>query len=157
MADEIQVLPQRELPVTHKAEHEPYEYWKREVIPRAGFPQCIVSVYELPPGKANYPYHYHMANTEVFYILSGMGILTTPNGERPVNAGDFIVCPPGERGAHKITNASMEEPLRYSDFDTASLPDVPHYPDSGKTGVAVRGYPYTFFEDKDEVEYYRGE
>jgi uncharacterized cupin superfamily protein len=33
------------------------------------------SLYELPPGKASWPYHYHTANEEALYVLSGTGTL----------------------------------------------------------------------------------
>ena len=87
--------------------------------------------------KSNYPYHYHAANTEVFYIISGQGILRTPNGNRSIKAGDYIVCPPSENGAHKIINNSSSEILKYIDFDTTNSPDIISYPDSDKTGIII--------------------
>ena len=53
----------------------------------------MVSVYEIPPMKAAYPYHFHHNNEETFYIISGEGILRTPNGEREVGAGDLLFFP----------------------------------------------------------------
>lgn len=155
--DGILIVHEAELVPKRKAEHPDYAYIKREVTPRSRFSQCYVALYELPPHKANYPYHYHLANTETFYIRSGEGVLVTPEGEKSVRAGDFIVCPPGACGAHKLRNASETEPLRYIDFDTANSPDVVHYPDSGKTGVIERAKSSTFFRDADARDYYDGE
>ena len=42
----------------HKAEHEGYEYTRRYFVRRGEARQCVVSVYEIPPGKSAYPYHY---------------------------------------------------------------------------------------------------
>ena len=64
----------------HRNECEPYEYYKHEVTdardkyevrsPSEGN-QTVVAFYTLPPGKSNYPFHYHTTNEEVFYIISG--------------------------------------------------------------------------------------
>ena len=37
-----------------------------------------VYFYTIPPGKVNFPYHYHTVNEEVFHIMSGQGTLRTP-------------------------------------------------------------------------------
>ncbi|MBE5961927.1 MAG: cupin domain-containing protein [Lachnospiraceae bacterium] len=153
----IRIVKESELTPKTKAVHPPYEYTKYEVTDPAECSQCQVTIYEIPPYKSNYPYHYHIANTEVFYILSGSGILTTPQGEREVYPGDFIICPPDEKSAHKLTNQSGTEVLRYLDFDTCNDPDVIHYPDSKKTGVMVKGQKGAFYSDETKVTYYDGE
>ena len=145
-----------ELPAKHRAEHERYEYFKRDFIPRGYAEKTMVSVYEIPPGKAAYPYHYHLKNEETFYIISGEGILQTPEGERAVTAGDLLFFPASREGAHKLTNTSPEEKLVYVDFDVIHDMDVAVYPDSGKLGVwgknINRLYPY-----EENVDYYEGE
>lgn len=141
----------------HKCEHEPYEYYKYEVTTRNQANRCYVAVYKIPPLKANYPYHYHLKNEEVFYVISGSGIVETPNGNRRISAGDIIVCPPGERGAHKIINTSENEFLVYLDVDTIESPEVVHYPDSGKVGIIVHGVSSDFFKNDSQVDYYEGE
>ncbi len=141
---------------THVQMHEPYEYFKHLVMSGRDN-ACQVAFYELPPKKSNYPYHYHTNVTEVFYIIRGTGIFKTPEGERHVRAGDVIVCPPYEKGAHKITNASETETLVYLDVDTASDTDIAVYPDSGKVGVLAHGHYTAFFKKEDEAAYYDGE
>lgn len=157
MEDGILIVNQNDLVGNHKAEHENYEYIKYEVTPRSKFEQCHVSIYEVPPLKASYPYHYHVANTEVFYIISGCGVLETWNGKRDIKEGDFIVCSPTDKGAHKIFNSSETEILRYIDFDTANSPDIVHYPDTNKTGIIIHNQSATFFYDNSQVDYYDGE
>jgi uncharacterized cupin superfamily protein len=123
----------------HKSEHEGYEYFRRDLVPPGRAHQCAVSIYEIPPGKSAYPYHYHVKNEESFYILSGTGALRTHSGERTVSAGDFMFFPANEKGAHKLTNASDTEMLVYIDFDTRNDLDVCLYPDSGKVGIWGKG------------------
>ncbi len=157
MNDEILIVNEQSLIGKHKAEHQDYEYVKYEITPRKDFNQCYVAIYEIPPKKANYPYHYHRVNTEAFYILSGQGVLKTKKGDKKIQTGDIIVCPPCEAGAHKIINTSESEPLKYIDFDTSNSPDIIHYPDSDKVGIILQNESATFFKNTDKKNYYEGE
>lgn len=157
MEEDILIVNENDLVGKYKAEHEDYEYTKYEVTPRNKFDQCYISVYEIPPLKAGYPYHYHVGNTEAFYIISGHGILETRNGNKQIKEGDFIVCPPMEKGTHKIVNASEVKVLKYIDFDTTNSPDIVHYPNSNKTGILIHNESSTFFYDNSQVDYYDGE
>ena len=139
-----------------KWEHPDYAYQKRVIVGKEDAAHLDVSVYEIPPGKAAYPYHYHAGNEEVFFILSGSGLLRTPDGERTVTAGDFLYFPNNEKGAHKLTNVSDHEPLVYVDFDTRHDPEVVFYPDSGKVGVSGGGMRL-FVPTDQQVDYYDGE
>lgn len=154
---DIRIIKKEDIAPKRKAEHEPYEYIKYNITKQNALSQCQVSVYEIPPLKSNYPYHYHTANTEVFYIVSGIGILRTPEGEQIVNSGDFIVCPPTKDSAHKLTNKSETEVLCYIDFDTVNSPDIIHYLDSGKTGIIMKGEESVFYKEMDQKDYYDGE
>ena len=133
-----------------------YEYEERNATPDGVSRHCNVSFYQLAPGKSNYPYHYHLDQEEVFYIISGKGILKTPEGERPVQSGDLLFFPAGEGGAHKLTNSSSEEPLRYIDFDTIAAMDVAVYPDSQKVGIWSPALNKVF-RLADKAHYYDGE
>lgn len=139
-----------EVPYKHKNEHKDYEYFKHVLIP-AGSSLCAASLYEIPPKKAAYPYHFHVKNEEMFYIISGTGLLKTPEGERTVSAGDFLFFPPNENGAHKLTNNSESEKLVYLDFGTRNDLDAAFYPDSNKIGVWGKDINklYTVSDDKD--------
>lgn len=154
---EIQITNKGLIKPQHKCDHEPYEYKKYEVTKRSSDYQCYVAFYEIPPQKANYPYHYHMKNEEVFYIISGNGILETPDGNKTIEAGDIIVCPASESGAHRIINNSQTEALVYLDFDTVNSPEVVFYPNSDKVGVIINGKSSTFFKENTNVDYYEGE
>ena len=148
------------LPIKHKVVQEGYEYYRRdflrEFLPRGEGGKSVVSVYEIPPGKAAYPYHYHLKNEETFYILSGHGLLKTPDGTRTVSAGDFLFFPADSGGAHKLTNASETENLIYIDFDVVHDIDIAIYPDSGKIGIWGKDTNRVYDMDAD-VDYYKGE
>ena len=117
--------------------------------------RCVVALYEIPPGKSAYPYHYHAQNEECFYVLGGSGTLRTPRGERPVQAGEFLFFPAGPIGAHKLTNTGDVD-LAYLDFDTSHEIDVTFYPDSGKLGVWGKNINQ-LYKTEDQVGYYDGE
>lgn len=154
---EIIITNKDQLEPVHKCEHEPYEYYKYEITERKQGNQCYVSLYEIPPKKAGYPYHYHMKNEEVFYIISGKGLLETPSGNKQVSAGDIIICPPDKDGAHRLFNSSETEKLVYLDCDVIHSPDVVHYPHSNKVGVIINGESSTFYKQDSNVDYYEGE
>jgi uncharacterized cupin superfamily protein len=143
--ENVLITNMNQLPAVHMQEHEPYELFRHQAMGGSGN-GCLVAFYEIPPQKSNYPYHYHANATEVFYIISGCGMLKTPEGDKPIQAGDVVVCPPMEKGAHKITNTSQTETLTYLDVDTASNADVAFYPDSGKVGVLAYGHYAAWFK-----------
>jgi uncharacterized cupin superfamily protein len=121
--------------------------------------KLAVSFYTLQPGKANYPYHYHMGSEEVFYIISGKGTLKTPDGEKAVSEGDVIVCPANENGAHMIINTS-DTPLMFLDVDTVSLDsaEVVAYPDTEKYLIkSKKGEILDVFMKNTSVNYLNGE
>ena len=145
-----------DIPSTHKCEHEGYEYYRRKFIPFSGAKNTLVSVYEIPPGKSAYPYHFHHNNEETFYILRGEGTLRTPDGERKVSAGEFLFFPTGPAGAHKLTNSSNTENLVYIDFDVVHDIDITIYPDSEKIGVWGMGINQ-LYPQSEAADYYDGE
>ena len=111
------------------------QFTVKPVIPRDEVGKCSVNFMELEPGNYAYGYHYHEANEEVFYIISGTGIVRTPKGEITVNAGDAITFPAGADGAHVIRNGSETEKLVYIDFGAVTVPEIVHLPDFGKIMV----------------------
>jgi len=153
MPDILHIHPDA-LPRKHKHAHPGYEYTRRDLLPR-GNARCVVALYEIPPGKAAYPYHYHAQNEECFYILSGCGTLKTPAGERPVRAGEFLFFPAGEHGAHKLINTGDVD-LVYLDCDVENEVDTAFYPDSGKIGIWGMGINQVY-KTEDQVNYYEGE
>lgn len=155
--EKVFVTTKENLQSTHIGFHPAYEYDKYEVLPRNGGNQCAVILYDIAPGKSNYPFHYHSGSEEIFYIISGQGIVETNDGEIPISAGSIIICPAGEGGAHKITNTSQEAVLTYIDIDTVPKTDMGVYPKSGKIAIFTNdGFAKVYKADSD-VKYYEGE
>ncbi|MEN0065176.1 MAG: cupin domain-containing protein [Myxococcota bacterium] len=90
----------------------------------------------LPPGSVGCPFHWHLREDEVFYVLSGRGVLRYGNETRPIGAGDCISCPAGTQTAHQIANP-FDENLVYLAIGPYDPHEVCGYPDNGK--VMVRG------------------
>lgn len=145
-----------DIPAKQKREHEDYQYDRRKFLGLGDAANTWVSVYEIPPGKAAYPYHYHHKNEETFFILRGEGLLKTPEGERKVRAGDLLFFPANSNGAHKLTNLSEKETLVYLDFDVVHDLDVAVYPETGKLGVWGKNIN-RLWRQQDAVDYYDGE
>lgn len=148
--------PACELPEKTKDYTENYTFVRKDFLPRGYAEGCMVSVYEIPPLKSAYPYHYHLKNEEVFYIISGEGMLKTPFGERTVKSGDLLYFPANPDGAHKLTNTSDTEKLVHIDFGVTHDLDVAVYPDSHKIGVWGKEINRVYPIDAN-VGYYEGE
>ena len=144
-----------DLPRKQKTGAEGYEFIRRDFL-AVHEARTLTRVYEIPPGKSAYPYHYHLKNEETFFILKGEGLLRTNEGERTVRSGDLLFFPAGEEGAHKLTNTSATEMLVYLDFDIVHDLDVTVYPDSGKIGVWGKD-TNKIYRIGDDVDYYEGE
>jgi uncharacterized cupin superfamily protein len=71
------------------------------------------SVYELPPGEKAWAYHYELNREEWLIVVSGAVVVRTPQGDRPLAAGDVVCFPPGEQGAHQVRNDS-DAPARFA-------------------------------------------
>ena len=145
-----------DLPSKLKSKKDGYEHTRRDFIRWGEAEKLGASVYEIPPKQSAYPYHFHHKNEELFYIISGTGILKTPQGEQSVKAGDLLFFPANEKGAHKLTNSSETEKLVYLDVDIVHDLDVAVYPDSDKIGIWGKGVNRIFRKD-DDVDYYDGE
>lgn len=116
------------------------EFVYKAVVAPDEISQCRVGFVEVDPGNYAFGYHYHEMDEEVFYIISGTGVVRTSKGDITLKAGDAITFPTGEDGAHVIRNDSQTEKLVYIDFDTNNSPEIVHFPDMGK--VMVNG-PYS--------------
>jgi uncharacterized cupin superfamily protein len=93
----------------------------------------------VPPGKRSCPYHYHLAQEEMFVVLEGAGSLRVAGEMLAVRAGDVIFIPPGPEYPHQLINTS-EGPLKYLSISTQEYPELCVYPDSGKTGAFAKGH-----------------
>lgn len=155
--EKILVTTKQELESKHFGAHPAYGYDKADAVARMSGNQTAVSFYDVDPGKSNYPLHWHKDSEEIFYIISGTGVVETLDGTIPITAGSVVVCPAGEAGAHKITNTSPTEKLCYIDVDTIPPVDLAVYPKSGKFGVFTNDGTVKFYKAGAECGYYEGE
>ena len=118
------------------------------------------SLWEVPPGEAAYPYHFHYSDEELVVVLSGRPTLRSAAGERELEEGEALRFPVGEEGAHQILNRSADT-VTFLAISSSGRPDVVVYPDSDKIGVGERlphgGGLRAFFRRGDGVEYFDGE
>ena len=92
------------------------------------------SLYELPPGQSNCPYHYEYGNEEWLVVLEGKLTVRHPGGEEELEPGDVVCFPVGPDGAHRLTNRT-DASVRVLMLSTMIEPSVAVYPDSDKIGV----------------------
>ena len=127
---------------------------------QAGSERLGLSLWEVPPGEAAYPYHHHLAEEELVLVLDGSPSLRTPDGWRELHAGEVVAFPRGEHGGHQLVNRS-DEIVRFLSFSSNGEPDIVIYPDSGKLGAYERlpdgGGLRALFRLDDTVDYHDGE
>jgi uncharacterized cupin superfamily protein len=135
-----------------------------EVGHQAGSSRLGASLYELPPGEALCPYHWHEANEEMAIVLSGRPSIRTPGGWRELEPGDLVSFARGPDGAHQVMNRG-DEMARVLMVSEKNAPELVVYPDSNKAGVRSRapGSKRTSdeilarFRFEDAVDYWEGE
>ncbi len=88
----------------------------------------------LPTGSVGCPFHWHATEDEVFYVVSGRGVLRYGDETLPLGTGDCVSCPAGKQVAHQIGNP-YEEELLYLAIGNREPNVVCGYPDTGKVMV----------------------
>src|SRR5271154_937793 len=116
-------------------EHRGFRCLRSRLSHQAGSERLGISLWELPPGEAAYPYHFHLAEEELLVVLEGRPSLRTPDGWSELGGGDIVSFLRGERGAHQILNPTAEV-VRFVAVSTNGDADVAIYPDSGKLCAA---------------------
>ena len=107
----------------------------------------------IPKGKSYCPYHGHSAETELYLVVSGKGMVRDRNGTTEVKAGDSFFFAPGE--AHQVSAAAEEDFVYYVIADNPRG-DSCYYPDSGKWVVFKEGGEELIAKG-EEADYYDGE
>jgi uncharacterized cupin superfamily protein len=106
----------------------------------------------LPPGGVTCPFHYHLREDEIFYVLRGRGVLRYGDTLQEIGPGDCISCAAGTKVAHQVANPFDEElvSLGFGDYDSH---EGCVYPDAGK--IFVRGVGKVGYLEK--ADYMHGE
>jgi uncharacterized cupin superfamily protein len=141
-------------------EQEGFRAQRARIGRQAGAVKLGASLWELPPGQAAYPYHFHLGEEELVLVLSGTPTMRDPSGERELEQGEVVAFLRGERGAHQLVNRT-DEATRFLAISTSDAPDIVLYPDSGKVGCYERradgGGLRELHLRENAVDYYEGE
>lgn len=101
---------------------------RRSLSKAGGLTDFGANLLELPPGAWSSQRHWHTAEDELVYVLSGELLLITDDGETPLRAGDCVTFPKGTPNAHHLINASTA-PATCLEVGTHREDDVCTYPD----------------------------
>jgi uncharacterized cupin superfamily protein len=69
------VTNENELQWGEQSHGEKFGYRRKSLSSATGGEKLGCSLYEAPPGRRAWPYHYHLANEEAIYVLHGSGTL----------------------------------------------------------------------------------
>jgi uncharacterized cupin superfamily protein len=128
---------------------------------QAGCEHLGISLFELDPGSAQFPLHFHLGNEEMLIVLSGETVLRTADGERRLATGEVVALPAGEAGAHQVINRG-ETPARILIASEMNAPDIVVRPEAGKISAfgSAPGSPEGFHDAyfrRDAVSFWDGE
>ncbi len=141
-------------------EHPGFVCQRARLSRQAGSERLGLSLWEVPPGEAAYPYHHHLTEEELVVVLEGQPSLRTPDGWRDLMEGEVVAFPRGEHGGHQLVNRTSTT-VRFLAFSPSGEPDIVIYPDSGKLGAFERlpdgGGLRAMFRLTDTVDYHDGE
>ncbi|MGH2849730.1 MAG: cupin domain-containing protein [Solirubrobacteraceae bacterium] len=128
---------------------------RRKVGALLGATGIGVSLYELPPGEAIWPYHYEWGNEEWLLVLEGTITLRNPSGEQPLAPGALVCFPEGPDGAHLVRNDAAVA-ARVAIISTMRDPAIAEFPDSEKIGVWA-GEVSHMLRRSAQLDYWDGE
>ena len=111
---------------------------KRALGDATGLTHFGVNLVELPPGCWSSQRHWHAAEDEFIYVLSGELVLVTDNGEQVLCPGMTAGFPAGKAEGHKLENRSGE-PAAYLEVGDRSETEEVTYTDSDMHLVRDRG------------------
>ena len=128
---------------------------------QAGCEHLGMSLFEIEPGSASFPIHYHLGNEELLIVLAGTIALRTLEGERALAPGDVVSLATGEEGAHQVVNRG-DSPARILIASEMNAPDIVVRPESGKLSAfgtppgSLHGFHDAYFR-RDAVDFWEGE
>jgi uncharacterized cupin superfamily protein len=127
-----------------------------KLAPEIGAKTMAGTIYDLPPGNSNCPFHYE-SDEEWLLVLEGTLTVRHADGEDELHRGDLVCFAAGPDGVHKLTNRGSED-VRMLIVSTANMPAVAVYPDSDKIGVFTEGRrDNVMVRRSSDVDYWDGE
>lgn len=114
---------------------------ERQIGKAGGVTQFGVNHLTLEPGETSSRRHWHEAEDEFVFVLSGVATLIDDNGQHQLEAGAFAGFPAGVANAHHLTNRS-DAPVVLMVVGTRWVGEENvHYPDAADPG------PFTIVRD----------
>ena len=105
-----------------------------------GLTQFGVNLLQLPPGEWSSQRHWHSAEDEFVYVISGEVVLVTDKGEEVLRAGECAAFPRNTPDGHHLINKSgqmavclevgtrvQDDATVYPDIDLLFDPNIEHY------------------------------
>src|SRR5262245_7654792 len=93
-----------------------------------GLTQCGAYIETLQPGSRTVERHWHEAEDEFLYLVSGEATVIEDDGDHVLHPGDAACWPAGAANGHQVLNRS-NAPCTYLIVGTRAPRDVVHYPD----------------------------
>ena len=93
-----------------------------------GLTQFGVNLTRLPPGAASAQRHWHEAEDELVFVVSGELALVEEGGETLLRAGEAAVFKAGHADGHHLVNRSAEDAV-VLEIGTRAGEERGHYPD----------------------------
>ncbi len=123
-----------------------------------GGEKLTAGLWELSPGARSFPMHTHAITEEAMFVVSGNGVVRTPEGDTPIEPGDYVSFPPGGP-AHQLVNTG-DQPMVFLAMSATQGFDIVSYPHSKKIAASVGAFPNNkryVFREADQVDYFDGE
>ncbi|MDQ3936248.1 MAG: cupin domain-containing protein [Actinomycetota bacterium] len=140
-------------------EHDGFNGRRARLGLQTGLQRVGASLWELFPGQAAYPYHFHLTEDELLILLEGTLSLRTPDGWRELEQGEVVGFPVGESGAHQVVNRT-ESTVRFLAISNSGLPEAVVQVDEQKIGIFERGPNNSgireWYRRDDAVPYFEG-
>jgi uncharacterized cupin superfamily protein len=129
---------------------------KRRLSPELGLTNIGVNHTTLEPGAASSYRHWHKAQDEFVYIISGEVTLITDAGSQILKAGMCAGFPKGKADGHRLVNHT-KEPAVVLEVGDRGWPDEVTYPDDDMHAAGLDKVGVFNFTDKKGTPYPRGE
>jgi uncharacterized cupin superfamily protein len=133
-ADDIKAMPEI---VTHHQFNDNAVRHSKSLTANTGMQRIGIHLVRIESGRDSTTHHFHDADEEFIYILSGHGIAKIDDTEFSVGPGDFMGFS-APSAAHSLHNPNLED-LVYLMGGERWATDVVHYPDIKRTMIKSHG------------------
>ncbi len=115
-----------------------------------GLTQFGAAVEVLQPGARSSDRHWHEAQDEFLYLLSGEAVLVEDTGEQRMSPGDAACWKAGQANGHMLENRS-NLPCTFVVVGTRTPRDVVHYADLDRIKINENGQTRITRRDGTEI------